>query len=295
MIITNVFGGLGNQMFQYAAGRSLALRTGSELRLDYGDWGANRHAQHNGFELPRIFSLPTELASAEESKKVLGLQANFYLRRIFKNRRMAKLRTRSFVVEPHYHYWPEFERIGAPAYLHGFWQSERYFDEVSDRIRADFAFKEPDSDENRAWLSKMRSTRSVSLHVRRGDYVSNTAASQYHGTCSPAYYSAAVDYIARREPDAELFVFSDDIEWARSNLDLKLPAHYIFNNSGPSSYVDMQLMSNCAHNIIANSSFSWWGAWLNFNKDKIVVSPSRWFADQRVQAGDLYPPGFVRI
>lgn len=135
----------------------------------------------------------------------------------------------------------------------------------------------------------------VSLHVRRGDYVSDARTHAAHGLCSIDYYRAAVRYIIDRVEAPEFFVFSDDIAWARGNLDISHPCHYLDHNRGAESYNDMRLMSLCHHHIIANSSFSWWGAWLNPRDDKIVVAPARWFASGNRRLDDLFPPGWVTL
>lgn len=135
----------------------------------------------------------------------------------------------------------------------------------------------------------------MSLHVRRGDYVSDARTHATLGVCSLDYYRAAVRYIADHVEAPEFFVFSDDIAWAQANLELGHPCHYVDHNRGAESYNDMRLMSLCRHHIIANSSFSWWGAWLNPRADKVVVAPARWFAGGNRVVDDLFPPGWVRL
>ncbi len=135
----------------------------------------------------------------------------------------------------------------------------------------------------------------VSIHIRRGDYVTNTSANDFHGLCSLEYYSAGIEYVLSRVPDATLDVFSDDIEWARLNIRIPAPTIFIDHNQGRSSWEDMRLMSRCQHHIIANSSFSWWGAWLNPSPDKIVIAPSKWFADSSILTDDIVPSTWIRI
>ena len=134
----------------------------------------------------------------------------------------------------------------------------------------------------------------VSLHVRRGDYVSDPKTKAILGVCSLDYYRAAIAHIAERIESPAFFVFSDDIAWAKANLEIPFPCEYVDHNQGQQSYNDMHLMSLCKHHIIANSSFSWWGAWLNPRKDKIVIAPENWFANNE-DAKDLIPPESVKL
>jgi hypothetical protein len=183
-----------------------------------------------------------------------------------------------------------------PAYLDGYWQSEKYFGDVADVIRKDFTVKRAPSAANAAWLDRIGATVSVSIHVRRGDYVTNADANKFHGTCGIDYYQRAVQMLSSRLGGRpEFFVFSDDPAWVRANLDLgSHPHHYVTNNDAQTNYEDLRLMSSCRHHIIANSTFSWWGAWLNASPDKVVVAPRRWFRADEMDDRDLVPSGWVR-
>ena len=140
----------------------------------------------------------------------------------------------------------------------------------------------------------MSQLNAVSLHVRRGDYLSNPKSKAAHGTCSPEYYRAAIRHMAEVTKQPCFFVFSDDMDWVRQHLQIDYECQYIEHNSGTESYNDMRLMSLCRHHIIANSSFSWWGAWLNQRTDKIVIAPQQWFMNDNVTQ-DLYPQGWVKL
>jgi hypothetical protein len=293
MIIVNVIGGLGNQMFQYAAGRALALARGLPLCLDVS--GFDGYGLHQGFELQRVFRCEAPLASAAEVRAVLGWRAAPALKRVLARPGLAALRGKAFVVEPYFHYWPDIRDVPATSYLQGYWQSERYFADTTTELRSDFVFRHPLSAANAAWAERIGRCTAVSLHIRRGDYVSDARTHAAHGVCSPDYYRAAARYIAGCVDAPEFFVFSDDIAWARNNLDLGHPCHYLDHNRGSESYNDMRLMSLCRHHVIANSSFSWWGAWLNARDDKVVVAPSRWFASRERRVDDLFPQGWVTL
>src|SRR3989344_4984067 len=159
-------------------------------------------------------------------------------------------------------------------------------------IRKDFTFGATIVERNKKLASEISGTNSVSVHIRRGDYVTNANTNQFHGLCSLDYYNKAVSFISSKQNEMELFVFSDDIEWCKENLKYDFPIHFVETNDAHS---DMYLMSLCKHNIIANSSFSWWGAWLNDNFQKIVVAPSQWIADASVNTQDLIPKGWIKI
>lgn len=292
MIVTNVFGGLGNQMFQYATGRALALDHGCEVRADLADMVKSRHEIHNGFELSRVFRVPLRPASERDVADVLGVRARLSVRRLLRRPQLTWLRPNRMFIEPHFQFWPHLLTAPNPCYLHGFWQSERYFRRHAKKIRDDFTFPRTVNARNARWLDHVLAVESVSLHVRRGDFVSDPRTSKFHGSVGASYYQDAVLHVTQRVRGAELFVFSDDIDWVRNNLHFDVSTHYVTGNLGPSSYVDMQVMASCKHNIIANSTFSWWGAWLNVNPEKIVVAPRRWFAHAGVDSSSILPSGF---
>lgn len=291
MVIPQVIGGLGNQMFQYAAGRALALRKKTTCRLDISGFAGYGLRQ---FELHRIFHCPVEIATESDVRQVLGWRASPAIQRIAARLRMPFLRSRRLVVEPHFNYWTGINEVPQDCYLVGYWQSEKYFQDAAQIIRADFAFKTPMSDRNAEIARQINGVNAVSLHVRRGDYVSNPHTNSVHGLCSLDYYRAAIRHISERIERPHLFIFSDDMAWVKDQLKLGLPCQYVEHNQGDESYNDMRLMSLCRHHIIANSSFSWWGAWLNPNPHKIVVAPQNWFANNS-DVGDLFPREWVTL
>jgi len=292
MIISHIIGGLGNQMFQYALGRSLSLQREQSLLLDVSDFAD--YSLHQGFELGRVFVCPVAIASTKEVKSVLGWQANPLLKKRLASPRWARLRSANFVVEPHFRYWADIQYLPSSAYLQGYWQSVRYFQNITAIIRDDFNFKLPLNDKNVALVQKISQVNAVSLHVRRGDYIQNPVTLSIHGLCSLNYYQAAVQYIAEMVEQPVFFIFSDDMAWVKANLTLPFPSHYINHNQGSESHNDMRLMSLCQHHIIANSSFSWWGAWLNANPTKIVITPKQWFSDDK-NVNDLLPSDWIRL
>ncbi len=207
MLITNLIGGLGNQMFQYAVGRSATLKSNTPLRLDISDF--SNYGLHQGFELHRIFNCPAKIASEEDIQTVLGWQGSPIMRQVVKRPIMKALRFKAFVVEPHFQYWSGINSISDDCYLYGYWQSEKYFMLNADVIREDFTFKLPMSKQNSDIFKKVNQGNSVSLHVRRGDYVNNSKVAAVHGSCSIDYYNAAIAYIAERVKQPHFYIFSE--------------------------------------------------------------------------------------
>lgn len=292
MIVSQVIGGLGNQIFQYAAGRATALKRSVPLRLDVSGFAS--YGLYQGFELSKVFNLVTDIATQEDIKSILGCRADKTLRRVLTHPVAARLRGRHYIVEPYFHYWPEIANVPRDCYLVGYWQSEKYFQDIAPVIRADFTFKHPLKNLNAEIARKIGQVSAVSLHVRRGDYAGNPKTTATHGLCSLEYYQQAIQYVLDRVGQPYFFIFSDDIAWAKENLKVDIPCHYVNHNRGAASYIDMQLMSLCQHHIIANSSFSWWGAWLNPSPDKIVFAPRKWFANDN-DVNDLIPQGWVTL
>ena len=292
VVISHIIGGLGNQMFQYAAGRALSLEYGVPLRLDVSGFAG--YGLHQGFELQRVFNCPGEIAAEAEVRGILGWQYSSVIRRVVSRPGMAAFRRKGFVVEPFFSYWPDICRIPKDSYLFGYWQSDKYFQAHAPVIRADFAFKSPLADKNAELGEQIGRENAISLHVRRGDYVKNPKTTATHGLCSPEYYQSAIQYVIDRVERPSFYIFSDDPAWVRENMKIKYPSVYVDHNLGAESYNDMRLMSMCRHHIIANSSFSWWGAWLNSSTDKIVVAPKHWFAIEK-DAKDLLPQSWVRL
>lgn len=279
MIIVRIIGGLGNQMFQYALYRSLK-ETGKNVKMDISEFP--NYGLHNGYELANVFTIEENLASTEEieslSDKAQGLNS--------KLRRKIMGRKNTHYIQEEFKFIPEVLNMD-DVYLDGYWQSEKYFIDHEAVIRNNFTFTNELDDTNRKMVEQMCNTNSVSIHVRRGDYVTDSVAAKIHGGITTlAYYNKAIEIIKAKVENPVFFVFSDDINWVKENMKLT-NSQYIDWNKGSDSYKDMQLMSTCKHNIIANSSFSWWGAYLNNNPSKIVVAPNKWFNTK--QAEDVIP------
>ncbi len=289
MIIANIVGGLGNQMFQYACARALAEDLMLPLKVTQDMFGVYKF--HYGPELERVFCLSLDVAQPAELRKMIGmLRISPTVRRALASKVLVPFRCRNFIAEPHYRYWDELrDRARVGGYLQGYWQSELYFLDHSAAIRRDFTFRQPPTGYSAELARVILDTSAVSVHIRRGDYVSNAKTLSWHGICLPEYYFNAIESLRKRVPGARFFAFSDDPRWV---ADVLLPRYpdliLVDQNKGENSYNDMRLMSLCQHHIIANSSFSWWAAWLNSNPGKIVIAPKQWFANG-TDARDLLP------
>ena len=296
MLIINLIGGLGNQMFQYAFGKSLLIHR--ELPVKYNvtdllDRTPKEQFTFRDFELD-IFNVSVEPASAAELN-IYKYQPVTLVERI-SYRLVRKIKKATVFVEKQDYVFDTLVFQTSPnTYFNGYWQNEHYFLPCEEVIRRDFTFKQALTGENERLAAEITETNAISIHVRRGDYVSIALSNQVHGTCSIEYYQQAVQLICQRVANPTLFVFSDEPDWVKANLVFDLPTTYISHNVGANSFEDMRLMSLCKHNIIANSSFSWWGAWLNINPEKIVIAPSQWMQLAGVDSTDLIPKEWIRL
>lgn len=294
MIIVKLMGGLGNQMFQYAAAKSLAERHKVQLKVDLSflnDRSAKENFTFREYELG-CFDVSIEIASEEEVS-------------IFKRKNrlycfIAPLLGISIPVhyyEQSFNYNESFNEMPNEILLEGYFQSEKYFIQIRTLILANFRWRSPASGVNLNLIENIKSTNSVSLHIRRGDFADNKVINSFHGLCDINYYQRAITHINSITQNTTFFIFSDDINWAKKELGMTSKVIFIDHNIGKESFWDMRLMSLCKHNIIANSSFSWWGAWLNQNKEKIIIAPKIWFNNPiiNLQTEDLIPSEWLRI
>jgi hypothetical protein len=273
-------------MFQYAAGRALADKHRTELKLDITAFPNYRIRKYGlgYFNIKENFAIPEEI-------RKFTWTSNRYLKKILGKIGLPK----TYVKESYFHFAPQILSLPDNRYLEGFWQSEKYFKSVEAGIRREFSLKpEYYSGIDQDTMAAIKSSNAVSVHIRRSDYVSNSAASKLYSNCSLDYYSRAVAYVAERESNLKLFMFSDDIAWVRQNLHFQFPIVYV-DHGADRGHEDMALMSMCRHNIIANSTFSWWGAWLNPDPKKIVIAPQSWFRPNTLNDQDLIPEPWVKL
>jgi len=285
MVIVRLIGGLGNQMFQYALGRTLSQRHAVPLKLDISGYG--EYTLH-GYCLNRL-RIKEVIADEGEISRLRGRGSRARILRLLAR---AGFGTRR-VLERGFQFQPAVLDVRPPLYLEGYWQSEKYFASAAGVLREEFALREPMDEANRAMADLIGSCDSVAVHVRRGDYVSNAETNAVHGVCGDDYYAAASKIIMQRIARPHAFVFSDDIGWTRQHLALGMPTTYVDLNPSSRNHLDLHLMAACRHQIIANSSFSWWAAWLNDNPGKTVVAPRRWFRKEDIDTRDLLPAAWL--
>lgn len=293
MIIAELRGGLGNQMFQYACGRSKAIQLKTEIRVDTRtleqSFGNNNFTARE-FELD-IFKAKIKVAN---KKELAPFSPTIILLKIW----YKWLKNYRYHVETSFKYNDLFDALNGNILICGFWQTEKYFLKYENVIREEFIFHKPKNNQTLALEYIINQSNAVSIHVRRGDYVSLKSASSFHGLADLQYYKNAILALEKTTAKPIYFVFSDDTQWVKENLIGKRKDMIVVeHNKGKDSWQDMYLMSKCKHNIIANSSFSWWGAWLNNNNQKIVIVPNQWFAmeENNNQTYDLIPPSWIRI
>ena len=284
MIIVQLKGGLGNQLFQYAAGRRLSLTLGVPLKLDLSFY--KRHSQRT-YELHQ-FHIEAGIATDWEVARWRGPRL---LTRIAQPLGLLP----RYVMEKSFEFDPAILYLQDGRYLEGYWQSYRYFADVVPQVRKELAVRIPPSDADHTLLDRMARCDSVCLHVRRGDYASNPTIQQVHGLCGVDYYQRAVEAIAAQVRVPELFVFSDDMPWVKQNLRFELPTTHVEHHGVDSAPLELRLMAGCRHFVIANSSLSWWAAWLSDNENPIVYAPRCWFADPTINTAYLTPPSWHRI
>ncbi len=289
MIIVKLIGGLGNQMFQYAVGRHLALKTNTELKIDIS--GFKQYKLHK-FSLD-TFNIEKNIASKKEVSTFKKYQRKSGKVWFLYNRLIAD-KTKYFQ-ERQFNFDPEVLSLKDPVYLDGYWQTKKYFEDIEPVIRKDFSFILPQGDKDKAISELINNTDSVSVHIRRADYVTDKNSNESHGTCHIEYYEKAINIILEKVSNPHFFIFSDDHKWVKENIKIKHPTVYVDHNNADTNYQDLHLMSICKNNIVANSSFSWWGAWLNSNPNKIVIAPQRWFLNQKMNTCDLIPDSWIKI
>lgn len=294
MIIVKLMGGLGNQMFQYAAAKALAERHGVSLKIDLSflnDRTEKENFTFREFELA-CFDIPIEIATNEDLS--IFKSKNRFFSSIMD---LLGISIPILYHEKSLNYDKSFMQLPKETLLIGYFQSEKYFVHIRPLILENFKWISPVSDINFGLIESFESTNSVSIHIRRGDFVNNDVINSVHGLCDIDYYKSAISYINLNIDNPFFFIFSDDINWAKKMFENMSSVIFISHNVGKESYWDMRLMSYCKNNIIANSSFSWWGAWLNLNKLKIVIAPKIWFNDHNLelQTQNLIPSEWIRI
>lgn len=288
MLIVRLYGGLGNQMFQFATAYALSKQHSLDLKLDIS-WFKTQTLR--AFELGQ-YNIDPDFAAFNEIP--FGINQKGIKRFAFNT--MLKIGLRSL---GDIKYIKESDEIIIDHtkinYLDGYWQNEKYFLNYSEEIREKICLNYDLSEKHKSISQILDSEKTVSIHIRRGDYVTNIHTNQFHGVCPLRYYKTAIDFFIKKLHTPCFLVFSDDIAWAKTNLNFDKDVYFVENIDFP--HEDIILMSQCNHNIIANSSFSWWGAWLNANENKIVIAPKEWFRNEKRnrKTKELIPQNWIRF
>lgn len=274
MIVVHLLGGLGNQLFQYSLGRKLSIIKNTTLKLNIRDF-STFYKLHK-YSLNH-FNIKEEFATNDEINYLIS-------------------NTSPLFFEPNDLTFNEnVFNIPENYYLSGYWQCEKYFKDIESILMKDFTIKNEISGKNKEISNLILNTISISMHIRRTDFVTNKQVNQLLGTCSIEYYLKSMDIMAKKFNDPYFFIFSDDLKWVKKNIPIKYSYTYVDHNNADTNYEDLRLMSLCNHNITANSSFSWWGAYLNKNKEKIVISPKVWWGGSVFNDKDIVPNTWLRV
>jgi hypothetical protein len=288
MIVVRLFGKLGNQMFQYAAARALAAHWDVPLKLDIRWLGPDRRA----FQLDRL-PLFSGITDWKDNLRYTWFP---FPREPFRPYfwRVARFLSHLYV-EPSFSYNSGFWSLGPDRFLFGYFQSEKYFMDHAALIKRDLAYEPDLSLYEPEVIETVKAGETTAIHFRRGDYITHEYTARTIGALPMDYYERATAYVKSRLGRTRFLIFSDDIDWCRDNL--KIDGAVYVDKKGQSPLDDLFLASRCDNNILANSSYSWWCAWLNENPGKIVVAPERWFRDETFhnQSGDLIPEGWTRL
>jgi hypothetical protein len=286
MIIVKIIGGLGNQMFQYSYAEMLRAN-GYKVKLDLS--GFDAYKLHGGCQLQN-FNTDIESATILE---INSFKENSLLNKLY---RKVTLKNKKILKEKNLLFQENFLKIIDHTYVEGYFQSEKYFKNIRGTILNKFSMRQELSAYGKSIANQIVGTNnSCSIHVRRGDYL-NDINKNLFGTCSVEYYNNAISLINTQYNDTTFFIFSNDIKWCKNNFDMKNVV-FINSNEVRTPNEDIYLMSLCKNNIIANSSFSWWGSWLNNNADKVVIAPKEWFLDKTLlsYSQDIVPDSYLKI
>jgi len=302
MIVVKLSGGIGNQMFQYAFGRNLSKMKGKKVKYDISSLENDnlRKFSLGCFDVNISFANDTEVNTLTENRllsvmskiKIKPERLRVFL--LFSSYKIIPIKLRKCVTQTKLSFDPMFFKVSNAVYLDGYWQSEKYFHGVENELRKDFKFKSKLIGKDKKIANLIKQKNSVSVHIRRGDYILNESTNNLHGVCSLDYYKSALGVVEKSVKDPYYFIFSDDISWAKDKLNF-LKNCFFVEGKNRKDFEDMYLMSLCKNHIIANSSFSWWGAWLSKNKTKLIIAPNKWFNTVYWDSSDVVPENWVKI
>ena len=284
MIVARLEGGLGNQLFQYATGRHLSIKNNTGLVLDTSNYLIDKNNRH--YELGR-YNIKAKTANIITC--IFVRLGKYIIPKITQNIRLPI----KYVKERNNYFNKEILSEKGNIILDGYWQSEEYFKDIRDIILDDMTLLSTLDKENKSMLKRINNSNAVCIHIRRTDFVSDPLLQKFHGNLTPNYYKKAIGSICDRIADPEFHIFSDEPEWCKRNIFTNRPHTYVDINGPDKAPEDLRLMSACNHFIIANSSFSWWAAWLSENKKKIIIAPKRWYRTR--DEGDIVPKQWLRM
>lgn len=276
-------GGLGNQLFQYSFGRFLSIKINEEVKLDASSLSGPKDTPRT-YALD-VFNIYLKMATNIEIEKTKYPYG--FLSKIFRiiNQKVLKRYNIGY---------DEYLLKSRSKYFEGYFQSYKYLDPIRDVLLTEITLKESIEDKCKEVLENIKKSNSVSIHIRRGDYVNDEKTKQAHNVCDLEYYKKAINIINDKIENPVFFIFSDDINWVRENLKINAETHYV-SNEAIKDFEELIIMSKCYNNIIANSSFSFWGAWLNQNENKIVIAPGKWHNKLDYEYKDLLPGSWIKI
>ncbi|MFM7223268.1 MAG: alpha-1,2-fucosyltransferase [Bacteroidota bacterium] len=283
MIISRITGGLGNQLFQYAAGFSLAKRKQVEYKLHFS---LDQRDTHRKAEISHLLPEVNWCTNDEAAQFIPG---SLVKRMIL---RFTPTQQKRFIKERHFHFDNQVQHAGSSVYIKGYWQSEYYFSDACNEIRAVLLKGLSRFPLSESLMFALKGESTVSLHVRKGDYL-KPPYSTFYAQLNNDYYTSALKKLEQHITPSRICVFTDDIQWVRRHLDLGRPFELISGNENQTALQDFHAMTLCSHHIIANSSFSWWSAWLSSNPNKIVIAPEKWFNEGPTDTQDLLPKGWI--
>lgn len=299
MITVKLSGGLGNQMFQYAMARSLALKKNTKVKLDLTT--LNHRLPGRGYVFRTydldFFNLGAEFSLLSKFSKYFKNIA-FILSKIQIGIKNKLLPGSVFKEKEYYLYDPEIFKTSEHVYLDGFWQSKKYFEDYEDIIRQEFSFHLPLSAKAQELSEKILNSQSVCINIRRGDYVSMKSNADFFGILPLEYFQQGIEMIKQKVNNPYFFIFTDDMKWCQENFNLSENTFFVSNDYSGERYIDkFHLMTLCRHFIIPNSTYGWWAAWLSSNKEKIVIAPKKWITDEKLNNNtkDLIPDSWIRI
>jgi len=287
MIIVKITGGLGNQMFQYSLGRALSIKLDCELVLDVTFYPSQELRK---YELDK-FNISARFATTEELIRV-GAGESLISKVVHKLKLEPMIYPLYIKEKESMKYLKTIDKCIKGSYLDGYWQNPDYFKKYKDILLKDFTPVTNMSVIMNYWADKIKNSKSVSIHIRRGDYINNNQTNSVHGICSLEYYKKAIDVFDDNDDSISYYVFSDDIKWCKENLGFMKKCFFVDDTTDPVD--DLMLMGLCEGNIIANSTFSWWGAWLGCSSGR-TVAPINWFASKDKNANGIYPKSWITL